>query len=198
MNNNLSNKPLKRRIIGWIIFIFAICFLILILLSIYKVFIGLPKEILAPIIAALGAILVAITSSFITKIWERRKIIEQEQLRQKIQLYDEFISFWVKDLLTWKSEGPKIIQDKSNKFFINFIPKLIIWGSDKFIKDYYDFLMVFTSPSEESPIAIFQKMLIYEKLLYSIRLELGYKNQGLKETDLLSLFITDIRKMFSK
>jgi hypothetical protein len=198
METNIKSQTLKYKIIGRAFSIFVILLLLSILFFIYKALIGLPKEILAPIIAAFGAIFVVIVSFFLTKFWERRKIIEQEQLKQKLQLYEDFIGFWVKDLMALKLEEPKKIQERSSQFFINFIPKLIIWGSDKFIKDYYDFLKIFTSSSEEDPIVIFQKMLIYEKLLYSIRQELGYKNQGLKETDLLSLFITDIRNMLSK
>jgi hypothetical protein len=198
MDNNIISRTLKYRIITWIVSISIILLFCVIIYFIYIAFVGLPKEILAPIIAAFGAIFVAIISFFLTKYWERRKIIEQEQLKQELQLYEEFIGFWVKDLITGKSREPKKLQERSSQFFINFIPKLIIWGSDKFIKDYYDFLKEFTSCPEEDPIIIFHKLLIYEKLLYSIRQELGYRNQGLKETDLLSLFITDIRNMVSK
>jgi hypothetical protein len=194
MKEHAESKPLKYKIIAWIIFIFLSSLFIYLLYYVYNVFWGLPKEILAPIIAAFAAIFVTIISFFMTKYWERRKIIEQEQLRQKLQLYEQFIGFWVRDLITGKLQESGIMQEKSKQFFIDFIPKLILWGSDKFIKDYYDFLKNFSSGLVQDPDIIFQKMLIYEKLLYSIRKDLGYKNQGLKEKDLLSLFITDIRK----
>ncbi len=73
-------------------------------------------------------------------------------------------------------------------FSSKFTQKLILWGSDNVLKEYSTLLKEFQS-SNNKPAHL---MLVFEKLLYAIRSDVGHGNKGLGQRDLLTLFIKDI------
>jgi hypothetical protein len=79
----------------------------------------------------------------------------------------------------------------------------MIWGSDDVFKEFATFRRQSvalaakrqqTLPQGELSAESLQALLTFEKLLYAIRADVGHKNKGLVEGDLLSLFVNDIDK----
>ncbi len=162
-----------------------------------------------------GAAIIAGSFTFLvsalTLIWTRhsdkqkdielkRKEIEQEHRHAKIPAYTEFIEFLFK-LFNAQKTNTTMSPDEVVKAMQDFTKKILIWGSDSVIKDYAIFSEYSVSIEERkikgetiSQAETMKTMLLFEKLLYDIRADLGHENKGLGECDLLTLFINDIRE----
>ncbi len=195
MYGNKTEITWKKKLIGFFLLIILIVFGIFLINLIWKTLISLPKEISTPIIAASATILISVFSVIISKRLERKREVEQEILKQKIMVYEEFMSFWIKDILLHHDKIDEDSKIKASKlFFANFTPKLIVWGSDHFIKEYLKFKHIFESIDSQTREAIGVNLLFLENLLFIIRSDIGHKNKGLVSYDLLSLFLKDVPK----
>ncbi len=130
----------------------------------------------------------------------RRKEIEQQHREAKIPAYTDFIEFLFKLFNTQKT-NTVMSPEEVLKAMQDFTRKILIWGSDSVIKDYATFSERSTDIEERkkkgetiSQAEHVKTMLLFEKLLYDIRADLGHVNKGLGECDLLALFVTDIRE----
>ncbi|PSK13061.1 hypothetical protein C7R92_06645 [Brevibacillus porteri] len=75
------------------------------------------------------------------------------------------------------------------EFHTKFTQRLILWGSDEVITAYAEFRKIYLNLHNYSK----QELLIqFEKFMFALRKDTGHKNNNLKESDLLSLFINDI------
>ena len=159
-------------------------------------------EIGAAIIAASGTIIVSVLSVVLARWIERnkeldqkRREVEQEIRKQYLPIYQELIVFLFK-LFNLSKTGKTMTEEEVSQFFSDFTQKTLVWGSDKFLKDFSIFRdssvaqakKGVATPEETAKIAI-----ALENLLYSIRAECGHENKGLSRGDLLVLFINDIR-----
>jgi hypothetical protein len=164
----------------------------------------------AGIIAAAATIIVSVLSIVLGRIFERSKElelgrwqIEQEIRKENLPRYQKLVDFLFK-VLDASRTGTQIPQDEMNKFFISFTQEILVWGSDRFIKDFSAFresgvsqpdpAQGGTAPTNDPT----KVTLALEKLLYSIRSDCGHKNKGLGVGDLLTLFIIDIRNYIKK
>ena len=122
---------------------------------------------------------------------ENRQRIEQQIRERKSAIYEEFLLFWFRTLQSLKSSGAESPTDEQVKFFVDFTPKLITWGSDEVIKKYTEFRRKFTTGEAVlGPNILFD----FENLMLEIRKDTGHSNQSLQRGDLLRLFISDIDK----
>jgi hypothetical protein len=162
-----------------------------------------------------GAAIIAGSITFListlTLIWTRhsdkqkdievkRKEIEQEHRQAKIPAYTEFVEFLFK-LFNAQRTNVSMPLDDVIKAMQDFTKKILIWGSDSIIKDYTIFSEYSISIEERKKngeiipqVDTMKTMLLFEKLLYDIRADLGHDNKGLGECDLLTLFVNDIRE----
>ena len=94
--------------------------------------------------------------------------------------------------------------EELNQFFVSFTQKTLVWGSDKFIKDFSEFRESSVDYAERAKSGnvtnddLIDTMVKLERLLYSIRADCGHDNKGLGKGDLLTLFINDIRNYIPK
>lgn len=156
----------------------------------------LQKEVAAAIVAASATVLISVLSLIISKHWERIKEIQQEHRGKKIPIYEEFIQFWFKVLFSQKTGAQQIPEKEITKFLIDFTQKLILWGSDEFLKGFSNFKRRHANVRTDSP--QIDIMFEFEKLLYSIRKDTGHKNRNLKKGDILALFINDIDRYLNQ
>lgn len=160
----------------------------------------------AAVIAASVTVLVSVFSLVWTRrqdrlkeIEQRRWEIEQEIRKEKLNNYSELMEFLFK-VFSASRKGDQLPVDEINAFFDSFTQKTLIWGSDRYIKDYGNFrsgtvsqtpaVVNQTGQPDEHTITTMKRL---EKLLYTIRADYGHDNKGLKDGDLLKLFINDIR-----
>jgi len=164
----------------------------------------------AAIIATSGTLLVSVLSVVLTRFFEKNKelAIKHQAIKQEIRekhmaTYQDLVQFLFKIFQSSKT-GVKLSEEEVNDFFTDFTQKILVWGSDRFTRDFSAFresLLIYTQQQQsgkatnDDPI---QTMLTLETLLYSIRADCGHANKGLGQGDLLTFFINDIRDYVPK
>ena len=77
-------------------------------------------------------------------------------------------------------------------FVVNFNRRLIVWGADSVIKEW----STFKSLHEVGNAPPVMNLIAIERILYAIRADMGHKNKGLGQGDLLAIFINDVHSYF--
>ena len=75
----------------------------------------------------------------------------------------------------------------------NFSQALTLWGSSRVIKKWIKFREII----QENP-AKTENLFILEEIVFEIRKDMGQKRKGLKQGDLLSFFVNDIKNHLPK
>jgi hypothetical protein len=139
-------------------------------------------------ITAIATFIGSALTLVITKRWERRREIQQELRRQKTPLYEEFISFLFRLLMSSKA-GQSLTEEEMTSFMVKFTQGLTIWGSNEVIQKYGQFRQMSTDNPDAAKLTA-----AVEDILFSIRSDLGHPG-GLRRGDLLRLFINDLDKL---
>lgn len=178
----------------------AILIVLLALLG-YLLFLGLraftkiSPELAAPLIAGSLTIVGAFLSTSLARSVDRRREIEQEQRRQKIPIYEEFMAFWFKAVVMPEPGQQTVAESDVRAFMRDFTKRIITWGSDDVLKEYSEMMQSIYSSGQvnvgENKGRGRDLMLAWERVLFAIRRDLGHKNTGLGSGTLLSLFIKD-------
>jgi hypothetical protein len=132
---------------------------------------------------------VTISSFFITRYLEKKKVIENEIRNKKIPIYEEFFAFYFKVVYNSISENDMIT------FFKEFNQKAIIWFPDETLKSYVEWrkkVMEFAKDNTNDNLInlIFHQ----EDFLKQFRKDIGHSNKYLVKGDISSLYINDIDK----
>ncbi len=145
------------------------------------------------IVVAIIAGSVTITGYFITRYFEKKKIIEQQIREQKLPAYEEFIDFLFS--IFKQTKNNKQINDKKlEEFFWSMNKKSILWLSDKTLKSYVTWKKLTSNYADVEDKTEIESLIIMsslENLLKDFRADIGHKNKGIVEGDILSLFIND-------
>lgn len=156
---------------------------------------NLPADTAVPLIVALIAGLVSVISMLIAKRLEIRMAIMREQREKKIPIYEQFMSFLLKDIVSDPGKEEAILRKQTVEFMQEFTPKLIVWGSDEVIKSYSNFrIAAMNLATEKDPKVLASSMILMENLFKSMRKDLGHSNKKIQTGDVLRLFINDIDK----
>jgi hypothetical protein len=183
--------------------LFAVLGLVSIVLTIYflyktsiYLFNYFSKITLNPnIIVALIAGLVTVSGYFISRYFERKKLIEQQIREQKLPVYEEFISFIFEMIMNVKA-GTETDQKEMETFMMNFTKKSIVWMSNDSLKSYSTWKKRSSEFSEgdKNYADTMKQMVLLEDMFFEFRKDIGHSNKGLKRGDLLALFINDLHK----
>lgn len=191
-------KERVKVLISWVIgllFFLGISYSLFYLIRYFgNIFVTLDKQVAAGIIAASATVIVSVVTVVIGKHLEKKKEIEHQLRIQKTEIYERFMEKMFK-IMAAKGNYP---EKEMTKFLEEFSRKLILWGGRKVIATYCTFRNIGTQNSETSD----QRILLYfEKVLFSIRRDLGHSNRGLNSGNLLTLFIndpTEVKEIVSK
>jgi hypothetical protein len=153
----------------------------------------LSPQVSTAVIAGVATVLVSVFSVLWSKRVDRQREIEQEQRKQKIPVYEEFIAFLFRILLTDKFGEEPVTEKEMMKFVSGFAQKILVWGSDDVLAGYASFRRLGNSNTSSV-----QTVLAIEKLLLAIRADVGHRNKNLKTGDLLSIFINDLDEFLTK
>lgn len=173
---------------------FAVLALLLVVIGAFLWFAWTAFTSLSPGVASASAVafitaIASLGSLLYTRQSERRRDLEQELRRQKVPVYQDFMDFWFRFLHASRMGKQPASDAEIAEFAATFSAKIIIWGSDAVLKEYARFR------SATGQGAGVNALLSFEKFLYAIRADVGHKNRGLSEGDLLSVFINDIDKV---
>lgn len=141
-------------------------------------------------IGILGAT-VTITGYFITRYFERAKMIEVEIRNKKIPVYEEFMNFYF-NMVQNQKEGEKIENDDIVDFFRGFNQKAIVWFPDNILKAYINWRNNLVNFSQ-SKSDLKQVILDQEEFMKDIRVDIGHKNKDIEKWEISSLYINDIK-----
>ncbi|MCT3630172.1 hypothetical protein HZQ35_08725 [Elizabethkingia anophelis] len=140
-------------------------------------------------VAILGAT-VTLTGYFLTRYFERKKLVEIEIRNKKIPIYEEFFEFYFSVMFQSKNEK-EITTEEMIDFFRNFNQKAIIWFPDEILKGYIDWKSNLTNFSNQG-IELKDLLLHQEGFMRQIRKDIGHTNKVLKMWDISSLYINDL------
>lgn len=137
------------------------------------------------IIAAIIAGLLSVSAVIYSQQKNKEREIAAAQRPQKINMYQDFMNELIlKTLKPNKGNKSNLSEKKLEEFFYKFTSEIIIWGSPGVISAYENFRQ-FSDP--KNPNILF----LVDKILREIRVDLGSNNKGIKNGDLISLFLND-------
>ena len=181
-------------IVGLGIIILLLYGLYYVYLHVRVIFSGLPKEILAPIIAGSFTIIASFITVSLGRYLERKSVAEQEHRAKKAPLYQELVNFVLR---TSANNGEdKMSEDEQLKFLLRFTETLLIWGSSDVINKWSIFRKQLIDP--DPSVSSIDSLFLLENVLLAIRKDMGHKHSNFKKGDILCLFVNDIRNFITK
>lgn len=200
MNTNKKLFNSKMDIINLVLGIALFILLIYVSIKTGELIINAIKDVVKkyPTIAvALITGLLAFISVIIGKVIERRNIIKNQIREERQKIYINFLDWLINNVLYAEVSNNKNITKElreQQKY-------MTIYASDNVLKAWSDFkVSVMNSEKNKKGLSKEESTKFYllneapkiEKLILSIRKELGYKNKNIKQYDVLRLYITDI------
>lgn len=156
-------------------------------------------ELAIALITAGAAIIVAILANVISNIYairiknqEHKQQILKEHRENTISQYRKFIDFTYTLLQNIRDNKEQLSEDEIKERIDDFIPELMIWGSDDVIKAFYEYKQA--GLSQQSKNILIQ----LERFIMAMRKDLGHSNKRLKQGTILGLFINDIQDYLKK
>lgn len=154
--------------------------------SILRLLIGIESDVVTAIVAASATILVSVFSLIVSKYLENKTRIKQEIRQKKIPVYEKQIDTFFNAMFSSKNSGKQFHDKQLQKEFVEFTKKLIIWGSEEVILEWYEFRKADWGKMEPE-----QMLAQFESLLTSIRKDVGNESSSLPPGVIVSLFIND-------
>lgn len=126
-------------------------------------------------------------SSIISKILEYRQNTKRYLYEKKEAPYSEFIDMVYRiqaniDNEEYNNEG--LVDD-----VYSFSKKLTLWGSNEVIKKWLEFRELSLNQEDDKEN---NNLIKLEEIIFEIRKDMGQKQRGLKQGDILKFFITDV------
>lgn len=143
----------------------------------------------AAIVAAAATITVSLLTLVLGRIFERQKAIETELRAAKRPVHTELVDGL---FAVFQAKSPEEQQAAAIKLFNERMPELITLASDEVLVAWSRYKRRVTQ------LALQEQMLELERVLMAIRRDHGHSGRGVREGDLLGLFITDSEDLFVK
>lgn len=139
------------------------------------------------------SIVTVVISSIISKFIEYKQITKRYLYEKREKPYSEFISMIYKLQISQKNGKEEYTQTQMINDILNFSQALTLWGSSKVIKKWIKFREII----QENPSRT-ENLFMLEEIAFEIRKDMGQKRKGLKQGDLLSFFVNDIKSHLPK
>ncbi len=178
---------------GFAIIVVGIVAVIFLARATFSFLTAAPTDVGSAVVGAGSLVFVAVIANIWAKLFERRQQIQQEQRTKKAEIYDGLLSFWFgfylrddKDESTEeagtaeKATGRSATDEEVNNYLTEFTHQIVTWGSEPVLKEY----AAFTDKIKGGG-----ALLEFENLLFAIRKDLGHKNKGLQQGDIMRVFI---------
>lgn len=154
---------------------------------------NMDSVVIVAIITGGISIITVIISSVISKIIEYKQITKRYLYEKREKPYSEFIAMVYKLQTSNRNGKGEYTQSQMVDDISNFSELLTLWGSSKVIKKWVKFREI-ALDNQSGPENLFK----LEDIVFEIRKDMGQKKKGLKQGDLLSFFINDIKKLLPK
>ena len=154
---------------------------------------SMDSVVIVTIITGGISIVTVVISSIISKFIEYKQITKRYLYEKREKPYSEFISMVYKLQTSQKNGKEKYTQTQMTDDISNFSKALTLWGSSRVIKKWIKFREII----QEKPTSP-ENLFILEEIVFEIRKDMGQKRKGLKQGDLLSFFVNDIKDYLLK
>jgi len=153
-------------------------------------FVGLNPNVAAAIVAAFATVTVSVLTVVVGKRLEAIALLTKEHREKKTPVYEDFMGFWLKYLSSNRAGATPLSDEEAIKFLTDYTQRMVVWGSDEVIAAWVKFRYSSMSlPQSRDPNSV---LLDLENLILAIRRDLGHKNRGFKQGDILRTFVNDI------
>lgn len=154
---------------------------------------NMDSVVIVAIITGGISIVTVLISSVISKFIEYRQITKRYLYEKREKPYSEFISMVYKLQMSNRNGNKEYTQSEMINDIANFSQALTLWGSSRVIKKWIEFREL----SQDKTLAM-QNLFLLEDIVFEIRKDMGQKKKGLKQGDLLSFFVNDIKNHLPK
>ncbi len=153
-------------------------------------FVGLNPNVAAAIVAGFATVTVSVLTVVVGKRLEALALLTKEHREKKIPVYEDFIKFWLKYLFSRKAGETQLSDQEVIQFLLDYTQRMIVWGSDEviaaWVKFRYSSMGAAQRPDSNTV------LIDLEKLILAMRRDLGHKNRGFKQNDILRMFVNDL------
>jgi hypothetical protein len=158
-------------------------------------FAALDKTLAAAIIAASATVIVSVTTVVLGNVYASRIQVQKENRDRKIPVYEHLLTFFFRFMNSEKT-GEVFDEVELVKFGQEFNRQFMVWGSDAVVSAYVKWRMYITR--QTSPPDPKESLFLLEDLIFAIRRDLGYKNNGLTAGDILAVFVNDVQSLLPR
>lgn len=147
------------------------------------------------IISISGTAIITVLSVLLSKFHERKAEIRKDQFRDKVVIYQKFITKIIGGLILNKNKPTsKYAENKQQEeletTFREFVQDIMLWGSDESLHAASEWMVALKSQGSDEQ-KIYENIFLFEDFLLTIRKDLGHSNRKVQKGDLLRLFIND-------
>lgn len=153
---------------------------------------SMDSVVIVTIITGGISIVTVLISAIVSKFIEYRQITKRYLYEKREEPYKAFISMVYKLQRSTKNSQEEYIQKQMLNDISSFSEALTLWGSSRVIKKWIKFREL----SQDKAMVI-QNLFLLEEIVFEIRKDMGQGKKGLKQGDLLSFFVNDIKKYLS-
>lgn len=186
MKNKERKANNKDTVVGLLIVVLSASIIIYVLSMLFSAFNALSDELKASIIQVIGIVSVAIVSYFTSKSVENRRAFESSIRKNKVELYDKYISFYF-EVFSNEELGLRPTQEEMTKFIVNSNPAIVTYASNGVIKKMGKLRLNIMS-NENTTNSLF----LIEDIMVEMRKDLGHSRNGFKKGDIMRLTVNDI------
>src|SRR5262245_52482086 len=136
MSEGMANRESRRMLIGLIGIVMIVAVLVLFIWGLTRAMRAASPETTAALLTGSLTLIASVATISFMKQLERRQVIQQEHQSQKIPVYEEFMAFLFRLLLSKDKAEDKLSDLEMGAFFVKFTQKLMIWGSDDVVKKF--------------------------------------------------------------
>ena len=161
---------------------------------------SLEPAILSPLLLASGTVIGVVVTVVGGQALQRRAATEEAHRPHKIEIYQRYMKEWGEVLQLGRAKekrspsavvGPDVID-----YLAQFTREVILWGSDGVLREYSQFMQA--ARGVEGMAHGQEAVFSFEKSLLEMRKDLGHTNRGIKQGDILRLFVTDIDSVLAE
>lgn len=143
----------------------------------------------AGVVAATATVIVSVISVLFAKRLEQRSLLLKEHRDRKTPIYEEIVSLIFSMAFSEKTGREPLSEKELIEKMAWITEHLVVWGSDELLLSWSNFRSFsIRHAGSPGPQILFE----VEKLLLSIRKDLGHENKGVSRGKILALFVNDI------
>jgi hypothetical protein len=179
-----------RLLLGFVALALILAAIAILIWGIYRVAVTVRPE-TASLLVGLLSVSGTLVGISIGKALDRRAQAEQMLRDRKAKMYEEFIAFTFRVVLSEKLGQPPLSEVEMMRSFAHFTEQLMVWGSNDVIIAFNRFRLGAHSAASNQAAWLTG----IEDLFFAIRADLGLQRGKLKTGDLLAIFVNDMHSV---